>query len=139
MDYIVGVVLALVIGVFATLVGLDRDRAFYPTVMIVIALLYGLFSVMGGSMPALARESPWIVGFIVAAVIGFKRNLWFVAAALALHGVYDFFHPKLFINPGVPKFWPAFCMSYDVVAALYLAGLLLCRKDPRPQKALPVA
>lgn len=129
MEYIVGIVLALGIGMFATLVGLDRDRAFYPTVMIVIAFLYGLFSVMGGSMSALARESPWIVGFCVAAVIGFKRNLWIVAAALALHGVFDFFHPKLISNPGVPKFWPMFCMTYDVVAAIYLAGLLLLRKN----------
>ena len=54
---LIGVFLALAVGVFATSVGLDRDRAFYPTVTIVIALLYALFAVMGESADALVRES----------------------------------------------------------------------------------
>ncbi len=46
MAILVGALLALAIGGFATVVGLDRDRAFYPTVTIVIALLYSLFAVV---------------------------------------------------------------------------------------------
>ena len=42
MAYLVGVVLAAVVCGFATIAGLDRDRAFYPTVTIVIASYYGL-------------------------------------------------------------------------------------------------
>ena len=37
MALLVGVLLAVAVGLFATGLGLDRDRAFYPTVMIVIA------------------------------------------------------------------------------------------------------
>jgi len=37
MPYLAGIVLALTVSGFATLVGLDRDRAFYPTVLVVIA------------------------------------------------------------------------------------------------------
>ena len=37
MAYLVGVILALVICAFATIVGFDRDRAFYPIITIVIA------------------------------------------------------------------------------------------------------
>lgn len=124
MEYLVGIVLALVFSVFATLVGLDRDRGFYPTVMIVIALLYVLFAVMGGSNQALAIELVPSLGFIVAATVGFKRNLWLVVVALAGHGIYDFFHGYLFTTPGVPSFWATFCSAYDVVAAGYLAWLL---------------
>lgn len=40
---IVGACLAFAVAVFATVVRLDRDRAFYPTVAIVIASLYSLF------------------------------------------------------------------------------------------------
>ena len=54
---IVGACLAFVVGIFATVVRLDRDRAFYPTVAIVIASLYSLFAVMGGSTRALVVES----------------------------------------------------------------------------------
>jgi hypothetical protein len=122
--YLVGAALALAVGAFATLVGLERDRAFYPTILVVIALYYALFAVMGGSMYALALESIGIAAFVAAAAVGFKRSLWVVVAALAAHGAYDFVHGQLFTNPGVPQWWPAFCLAFDVVAAAYLAWLL---------------
>lgn len=37
MEYLIGVGLALSVSLLARIAGLDRDRAFYPTVMIVIA------------------------------------------------------------------------------------------------------
>ena len=37
MPLLVGLLLSLGVAVFARRTGLDRDRAFYPTVMIVIA------------------------------------------------------------------------------------------------------
>ena len=120
----VGAALALSVGLSATFLGLDRDRAFYPTVMIVIASYYGLFAIMGGSIQVLAFESIAIVAFLVASIAGFKRSLWLVAAALAAHGVFDFVHGQLIANPGVPLWWPPFCLVYDVVAAAYLAWLL---------------
>ncbi|APV52008.1 hypothetical protein BWI17_21460 [Betaproteobacteria bacterium GR16-43] len=126
--YLVGVILALSVGLSMSFIGFNRDRAFYPTVMIVIAFYYGLFSVMGGSTQMLLYESVGIVAFCTMAVLGFKLNLWWVVAALAAHGVYDFFHDHLFVNPGVPSFWPTFCLAYDVVAAAYLAWLLTQRR-----------
>ena len=128
MELLIGAVLALLIGLFATFVGLDRDRAFYPTVMIVIALYYALFAVMGGSVQVLMIESMVIVAFLGASVAGFKRSLWLVVAALAAHGVFDLVHGHLIENPGVPLWWPLFCLAYDVVAAAYLAWLLLRSK-----------
>ncbi len=66
MPFLVGAFLALAVGgLLGTGVGLDRDRAFYPTV------------------------------------------------------------DRLIVNPGVPAWWPAFCLAYDGVAATYLAFLLL--------------
>lgn len=124
MAYLIGIGLALAILLSVRLVGLDRDRGFYPTVMIVIALLYGLFAVMGGSMRALGLESVAMTGFIFVTILGFKRNLWWVVGALFAHGVYDFFHGHLFLNPGVPAWWPQFCSAFDIVAAAFLAGLI---------------
>ena len=128
MEYLIGFGLALAAALFARFTGLDRDRAFYPTVMIVIALTYGLFAAMAGSLSVLALESVAIVGFIVVAVLGFKFSAWIVVAALAGHGIYDFFHPHVLNNPGVPVWWPGFCLTYDVTAAGYLAWLLLWRQ-----------
>ena len=63
-------------------------------------------------------------GFIVLTIAGFKRSLWLVVAALAAHGVFDIFHPHAFRNPGVPVWWPDFCMAYDLAAAAFLGWRL---------------
>jgi hypothetical protein len=125
MEYLVGVVLALIISIGATLVGFDRERAFYPVVIVVIALLYALFAVIGSSEESLRSESVPIFLFVIAAVLGFRRSLWWAVLGLAAHGVFDLFHAGLIHNPGVPSWWPAFCLSYDLVAAAYLTWLLL--------------
>jgi len=130
MGYAVGLVLALLVSAFARWVGFDRDRAFYPTVLIVIASYYVLFAVMGGSTRALVLESLVMCAFALFAVLGLKRSMWLVVAALAGHGLFDFFHGHIVNNVGVPEWWPAFCMSYDVAAAASLAWLsLISGKD----------
>ncbi len=53
MSFLIGTLLALGVGALSTWIGFDRDRAFYPTVMIVIASYYVLFAAMGGSSGAL--------------------------------------------------------------------------------------
>ena len=121
MGYGIGFVLALVVAAFARLAGLDRDRAFYPTVLIVVASYYVLFAVMGGSPRALAGELMVMGLFVALAVGGFKWGSWVVAAGLAGHGIFDFVHASVVSNPGVPEFWPAFCGTYDVTAGVLLA------------------
>ena len=127
MPYVIGVVLALSVGLFALRVGLDRDRAFYPTVMIVIASYYVLFAAMGGTGRVVLLESIVMAGFVTAAVVGFKKSEWLVVAALAGHGVFDALHGSIIENPGVPDWWPAWCLAYDVVAAAWLAWIIARR------------
>ena len=127
MAYLVGVMLALAVGGLATAVGLDRDRAFYPTVLIVIASYYALFAVVADSTQALVVEAVVATAFLAVAIAGFRSSLWLVVAALAAHGILDIFHGQVIANPGVPTWWPAFCLAYDGVAAGYLTVLLLRR------------
>ena len=135
MEYLIGVALAAVVCVFAAGVGLDRDGAFYPTLACVVATYYILFAVMGRSPRPLVSESLVAVAFFVAAAVGFRRNLWVAAAALAGHGVFDFFHHRLIDNPGVPPWWPGFCMAFDVFAGGFLAVLLTRGWRARPQSS----
>lgn len=121
---LVGGGLALVVGLFATIVGFDRDRAFYPTVLIVIAAYWVLFAAMGAGPGVLVREGAVAVVFVVLAIAGFKRSLWLVVFGLCAHGVFDALHASLFANPGAPSWWPAFCLPYDVAAGAYLAWRL---------------
>ena len=86
MPAVIGIVLSAGVALFARKVGLDRDRAFYPTVMIVIASYYVLFAAMTGSVQTVLAESVVMSVFVAAAVAGFKSSAWIIVAALAGHG-----------------------------------------------------
>jgi hypothetical protein len=122
--HLVGIVVALLVSLFARWAGFDRDRAFYPTVLVVVASYYVLFGAMGGSGHVVLAESVVMGAFVLLAVVGFKQSLWVVVFGLAAHGVLDLVHGLVLSNPGVPAWWPAFCLTYDVGAAAILAWLL---------------
>jgi hypothetical protein len=130
MDLVIGAILAVGVGLWATSIKLDRDRALYPTITVVIALLYILFAVMAKSQQAVMFESLVAFAFVAAATFGFRTSLWIVVGALAAHGLFDLVHGHLVSNPGVPPWWPAFCLAYDVTAAGYLAWLLYDQRVP---------
>ena len=76
MEYVIGIVAAFSVGVFATVFGFDKDRSFYPTVLIVIATLYLLFAVMAKSTDSLLAETiPALVFVAMAAMIFIRRSL----------------------------------------------------------------
>lgn len=127
MEYAIGILLALMTTVGATALGFDRERVFYPSMLIVIASYYILFAAMGASVPVVIAESVAAGVFVLFAATGFKSSLWLVVAALAGHGIFDFFHHLAIDDPGVPNWWPGFCLAFDAVAAGYLAGLLIKR------------
>jgi hypothetical protein len=122
--YLIGLALALMVCALAAWVGFDRDRAFYPVLLVVVASYYVLFAVIGGERRALLVETIIMVAFVVVALIGFSRSLWLVVAALAVHGLMDVFHGALVTNPGVPAWWPSFCLTFDITAAAYLAWVI---------------
>ena len=72
MEYLIGVVLAVVVCVFAMLAGFDRDRVFYPTLLAPIATYYVLFAVMASSTPALIIESLVAGAFLILGWAGFR-------------------------------------------------------------------
>jgi hypothetical protein len=130
---LVGTLSAVAVGLFAHLIGYDRDRAFYATVLTVVGALYVLFAVIAGGQ-GLVPEIAFFVVFATLAAIGFRSSLWVVAAGLALHGVFDFVRSQFIAAPGAPLWWPAFCGSYDLVAALGLAALLLASRPGRESR-----
>jgi hypothetical protein len=127
MEYLIGVTMALGVGLFTTVVGFDRDRSFYPAIMIVIASYYDLFAIMG-SGAALGWETAGFAAFALAAVVGFRTSLWIVVVALVGHGLFDWVHGQLIENAGVPTWWPMWCLAYDVAAGAYLAWRLVSKR-----------
>ena len=128
MEYLIGLFLSLAVAGLIVVVGLDREAAFYPTVLIVVASYYVLFAVMGASTRTLFIEVAVASGFLLIAIIGYKKNLWLVAIALVGHGVFDIVHRFLFEDPGVPLWWPGFCLVFDVILGALLAARLMKRR-----------
>jgi hypothetical protein len=116
MSLLIGIVLALASVALATAVKFDR-RTFYALVLIISATYYILFALMAGSVRATIIESIVMTTFVLFAAAGFRVNPWLVVAGFAAHGMLDVVHGQLISNPGVPAWWPPFCMAYDVVAA----------------------
>jgi len=82
LPYVVGIVLSIAVASFARWVGFDRDRAFYPAVLIVVASYYVLFAAMIGSVETVLFESILMTAFVIAAVAGFKGSPWLVDSPL---------------------------------------------------------
>jgi hypothetical protein len=74
MPCIIGIVLAAGVALFARCGGFDRDRAFYPTVLIVIASYYVLFAAMGDSVQTVLVELTVMALFAIAAVVGLNGS-----------------------------------------------------------------
>lgn len=135
MEYLVGITLALFVWAAAAGLGMDRERVFYPCVLIAVASYYLAFAVVDGRSEVLLYELAIASVFILAAVAGFKRSPWITIVALGGHGVMDVLHHQLVQNGGVPQAWPGLCMSFDVTAAALIA--LSCAlgrgaRDPQP-------
>lgn len=130
MPYVVGIILSGGVASLGRWVGFDRDRAFYPTVLIVVASYYVLFAAMSESVQTVLLESVVMAVFTIAAIAGFKSSAWIVVAALAGHGIFDALHGYVLENSGVPAWWPPFCLAFDVGAAAGLAWLLQRRGGP---------
>lgn len=128
MEYAIGVIAAAVICPFASVVGFDKERGFYPVVLIVIEAYYLLFAAMAKSTNALLTEVLPMFLFTATAVLGFRRTAWIVVAGLMLHGVFDSIRHAVIPNPGAPEWWPGFCLAIDLAMAVYLAVLIIVRR-----------
>jgi hypothetical protein len=125
MEYLIGLILSLAVAGFAAAIGFDRERVFYPTVLIVIASYYVLFAVVGASRRTLIIEIVVAGGFLLVAVLGYRRNFWLVVAALIGHGIFDFVHHFFIDNPGVPHWWLGFCLAFDALLGAFVTVRLI--------------
>lgn len=132
MSFAIGIAMALVICLAARLVGFDRDRAFYPILLIAIASYDLVFASLTQDIGVIAAECLLAFVFIVMAVLGFSKWPLLVVLGLAGHAAADVVHPHLIGNSGIPGWWPGFCAGFDVAAALALGYILhVARKNPQ--------
>ncbi len=127
MEYLIGLILSVTLAGSAVILGFERERSFYATVLIAISTYYVLFAVQAGSGRTIALEVAVAGVFSAIGLLGIRRNLWLVVGAIAGHGVFDILHRLLIANSGVPVWWPGFCMAFDVVFGAFLGMRILRR------------
>lgn len=128
MEYLVGILTAIALVAFGRISRFDKDRSFYPTILIVIGLLYVLFSTLDGRYSVVLVECAFALIFIGAALAGYWKGCLIVAAAIAAHGVFDFVHYFFIEDRGVPIWWPGFCGTVDILLGVFIA-FFVCRRN----------
>lgn len=101
----------------------ETSRHAYPLLLASFPFYYGLFALIAVDVGVLLAEAIAALPFWVLAYAGFifpQKLARLVGAGCVLHALYDYFHPLLFVNPGTPTGWVAFCSSIDVIVGVYL-------------------
>lgn len=119
-EIFVGILSGIVIISAGKITQFEKDASFYPLILIVIALLYVLFAQMDQGLFVIIVETGVALIFIAMAIAGHKINDVWTVIGYSIHGLYDFFHPAILNNAGVPDWWPGFCLGIDEVIAGYL-------------------
>ena len=133
---LIGIGVAIGVAGFARLTGFDRDRSFYSVVLTVVASYYVLFAVMAGATGQLLPEILFFALFVAAAVLGFRITQWIVVAGLVAHGVFDLVRGGFIAGSGVPAWWPAWCLGFDVGAGTLLALLMVSNRRTKAASAV---
>lgn len=122
-------VLGLLVGL-ATIAIARRLRAehwLYALALISLPSLYAGFAwgigESGIGLQELVVGLPYLIGGLLLALLRGRWSAALVGLLWLAHGGYDLIHPRLFVNPGVPAWYPLFCASVDIVVGLYLLAL----------------
>ena len=108
------------------------ERWVYALGLLTLPGLYASFALRIGEPALGVKELTYGIPFIVAGLlftfVGMRQSAILVGVFWLLHGLYDLMHGRLFINPGVPSWYPIFCFVVDVVVGAYV--LWLARRIP---------
>ena len=96
----------------------------YALGLTLIAAVYVGFAVADGRRNVVAVEVGVASGFVAVAVAATTGSPWLIVAALAAHGVKDFWQHRTQFVAGT-RWWPPFCAAVDGVAAGVVAVAIM--------------
>ncbi|MBX2872398.1 MAG: hypothetical protein KTR30_09870 [Saprospiraceae bacterium] len=118
------------VGFVAAVVGIlaarrfypNKDHAFWRTGLVVAAVIYVVFSLVGGNLQWILIELGGVMVYLTFAVLSKRYSLWFLALGWALHVLWDL----VLHGEGldfVPAWYPAACLGFDIAIAAYVVWL----------------
>ncbi|WP_123039387.1 hypothetical protein [Cohnella candidum] len=104
-----------------------REGWLYSAVVILLPLIYVAFALFDGDFNAAVNEllfgAPFIIGGLACLIFRVRMSFKIIGILWFAHGLFDVVHDQLFLNPGVPEWYPLFCAAVDIVIGAYLIGL----------------
>ena len=97
-----------------------------PFVGVLLGVAAGVYPGFAlGSTPTRERRLQWLVtvAFAFVATAGIAFSAWWLTAGWVLHAAWDALHHAGRRGAWVPVHYPMFCLSFDLVLAVY-AGML---------------
>lgn len=119
----VGLVLGALLILLARSLGPARELTIFAIGLLLAALIYAGFGIVGGArLPWVALEISGVPIFGLLAWLGLKRSAGWLSFGWAAHAAWDGgLHMGSATFEFVPRWYPVFCLSLDLLVAAYLA------------------
>lgn len=106
----------------------------YAYALLTLPIIYVMFALSDGYGEVAGKELlvglPWIIAGIALLWFKVPYATVIVGAFWLIHAIYDVIHDDLFVNPGVPDWYPLACLGVDGVIGGYLLWLGLRDRNP---------
>ena len=123
----IGIVIAVFVVLRFRARRLEKTKWAYPIFLATFPVYYWFFAAYSSGQFVLLKEFVAGIAFLVISYIAYRfktsTTLLLLAVGYVAHAAYDFYHDIFFINDGVPRLWPEFCGSVDVLIGSYVAYL----------------
>jgi len=132
-----GLVLSILVVLWFRARRLERSKWAYPVLLATFPAYYWVFALCASDRTALRYELLVGLAFLAIAYVGNRVRTFATLLLLGIgyiaHGAYDLFHHELFINSGVPTWWPEFCGSVDATIGAYVVYFAFSTRSDAPQ------
>jgi hypothetical protein len=134
---LIGVALGIVVILFARTI--RGEGWLYSIGLLTLPSLYAFFALRVGDQTVGLNEMiygiPFLAAGLIFAFVSVRQSAVVIGSLWILHALYDVTHDQFITNPGVPRWYPAFCFCVDVVIGAYL--LWLSRRVAKRTRDLP--
>ncbi|MEO6604963.1 MAG: hypothetical protein ABIN55_05065 [Aeromicrobium sp.] len=133
---VLGLLLGTALGIASVFLvrRLNGEPWMYAYALLVLPFIYIVFAVVHEAPNTAGKEFvaglPWIVAGIVLLWFKVPYSTMVVGAFWILHAIYDVVHDDIFINSGVPDWYPFACFGTDIVIGGYLLWLAVRENSP---------
>ena len=105
----------------------DLEIWAYSASLLALALVYMLFGLFSTGQHVILKELLYGVPFILIGLVvlyfDFRLSAYLVAFTWLIYADYDLGHDSLFLNDGVPSWYPLLCAVFDFGLGGYLVYL----------------